>query len=141
MAIIFALEAIAVLPDTFDRSLSGGQRMSILSGNLLVLIVSLSVLAGLTSSWVVLVRGSDRVRGQRSLRHKAQIGLVLGVIAGCTMLVRIWTIKFDPYTTRSQQRFLLGTYMLLIDPALVLGIQQLYLLTRSERALEAGIRA
>jgi hypothetical protein len=134
MSLFVAIEFIVVIVASPFDPRPAGVKLAELPGQLLILVASLSVMAGLVSSLIVIFKGTAQVRGKPSLRRKIQIGLALGIVAGCSVLIWIVTLKMGPYTTRDQERFLIAEYMLMVNPPLVLGLIQSYQLLRSEKS-------
>jgi hypothetical protein len=129
MSVLLALAAIAATPSSF-ASLSGREGLASLSNSFLILAVTLSILAGLTSSWIVALRGVEHVKNKPTLRRRVRAGLVLGIVAGVSVLIWVRALPIDPYTTKAQERSLLIYYMFLVDPPLGLAIVRLCMLMR-----------
>lgn len=76
--------------------------------------VAVSILAGLVASWTVILSGANRVKGDKPLKIKVQVGLALGIFAGGSVL--IWAVKFIVHEGSSHQGSAIFSWLLFLSP-------------------------
>src|SRR4051812_9838935 len=98
--IVLAIEVICILPATVSLPFVFGGMAAIRadsSGSVglseaLGIAIGISIVFGVTASWVMIVWGTKRSKTSVECRTALLIGLFVGVLGGCALLV--WVAKF-----------------------------------------------
>ena len=95
---------------------------------ILAVAIGVSILSGVAASWAVISSEINYFRTYVSFKRKAQIGLALGAVGGCSVL--IWAAKFiiALNTSRHDKRTAFLSWVLFCGPSIALVSSQFVVL-------------
>ena len=100
----------------------------------LAIALAVSILSGVAASWAVISSGDGYFRKNATFKRKVRIGLALGALGGCAVL--IWAAKFIAADTGiSDKRSAIVSLGIFCGPSTLLVIFQSIALTRTRNEL------
>jgi hypothetical protein len=93
-----------------------------------VVALSASIFAGVVASVSVILSGTNHIRMNKSQKTKAQTGLALGIVGGCSAM--IWLAKFIMHEGYARPWGVIESWVLFFGPSIALMTYQFVALTR-----------